>query len=618
MSDAKLEDFHIICKLGEGTFSEVMKVKHKKSGRIFAMKKFRKHYMSLRDVNDLQEVYALRLLNPHPCIIDLYNVIYENKTGTVILNFELMSSNLYELISKDNQVIPESIVKQYMYQILVALEYIHGKGIFHRDLKPENILVKGKRIKIADFGSCRDIDSKPPYTEYIATRWYRSPECLLCNGKYSYKMDMWSAGCVLYEIISKNPLFPGNNELDQIHKIHSILGTPDPQVLKSMLGCKTLSPKYTFAYIKGTVIKSLIPKASKDALKLIYDLLIYDPKTRINATKALESSFFFDIDLDDVEISFLKNTRPLIFKSDSETLKKSKSKSKKNITKNNSSSIYNSNSSFKSKSKQNISKNKQNNVYDKKNKENININENKKKDNITDTKNINKNKETISNSQSNIKAPKNDEKNLNNKDNNKNVIKSEKDNNKNVIKTVSNSETSLDSTLVSTSLMFDQIQADIENSKDNNDSNESNESNTVKKVPNFKGKTYKIEENENDTPLDKNLSLTKIFYDNCIENSNKMNEKNDKNDPNNNIIKSSIKMPEIDQSLTNSLSTSINTIFHKNKNITKINNYEYRIINLNDLKNKNNDYNNNNYNHIPHINKERNNHYNNIMAKKKR
>jgi len=65
---------------------------------------------------------------------------------------------------------------------------------------------------------------------------YRSPECLLCNGKYSYKMDMWSAGCVMYEVISKNPLFPGNNELDQIHKIHNILGTPDPQVLKSMLG----------------------------------------------------------------------------------------------------------------------------------------------------------------------------------------------------------------------------------------------------------------------------------------------------------------------------------------------------------------------------------------------
>ncbi|KAL6601842.1 kinase-like protein [Neocallimastix californiae] len=229
-------DFHLICKLGEGTFSEVMKVKHKKSGRIFAMKKFRKHYMSLRDVNDLQEVYALRLLNPHPCIIDLYNVIYEKKTGIVTLNFELMSSNLYELISKDNQNIPENTVKQYMYQVLVALEYIHGKGIFHRDLKPENILVKGKRVKIADFGSCRDIDSKPPYTEYIATRWYRSPECLLCNGQYSYKMDIWSAGCVFFEIISKNPLFPGNNEIDQIYKIHSVLGTPEPQVLKSMLG----------------------------------------------------------------------------------------------------------------------------------------------------------------------------------------------------------------------------------------------------------------------------------------------------------------------------------------------------------------------------------------------
>jgi renal tumor antigen len=89
---------------------------------------------------------------------------------------------------------------------------------------------------LADFGSCRGILSKQPYTEYIATRWYRSPECLLCDGIYGYKMDIWGAGCVLYEILTKNPLFPGSNELDQIHRIHAILGAPAPALLKKMIG----------------------------------------------------------------------------------------------------------------------------------------------------------------------------------------------------------------------------------------------------------------------------------------------------------------------------------------------------------------------------------------------
>ena len=99
-------------------------------------------------------------------------------------------------------------------------------------LAQENILIAEDVLKLADFGSCRGIYSKQPYTEYISTRWYRAPECLLTDGYYNYKMDIWGVGCVFFEIVSLFPLFPGTNELDQINKIHKILGTPAQELLE--------------------------------------------------------------------------------------------------------------------------------------------------------------------------------------------------------------------------------------------------------------------------------------------------------------------------------------------------------------------------------------------------
>nr|AAH37614.1 Rage protein [Mus musculus] len=125
----------------------------------------------------------------------------------------------------------EKKIMLYMYQLCKSLDHMHRNGIFHRDVKPENILVKQDVLKLGDFGSCRSVYSKQPYTEYISTRWYRAPECLLTDGFYTYKMDLWSAGCVFYEIASLQPLFPGVNELDQISKIHDVIGTPCQKTL---------------------------------------------------------------------------------------------------------------------------------------------------------------------------------------------------------------------------------------------------------------------------------------------------------------------------------------------------------------------------------------------------
>lgn len=161
----------------------------------------------------------------------------DEPTGRLALVFELMDMNMYEAIKGRRHYLPEQRVKFYMYQVLKAIDHMHRNGIYHRDIKPyilhclytnhsENILIKDDQVKLADFGSCRGVYSQPPFTEYISTRWYRPPECLLTDGYYNHKMDYWGIGCVFFEMLSLFPLFPGNNELDQVHKIHNILGTP--------------------------------------------------------------------------------------------------------------------------------------------------------------------------------------------------------------------------------------------------------------------------------------------------------------------------------------------------------------------------------------------------------
>ena len=191
----------------------------------------KQRYETVEQVCSLREIQAMKRLNPHINIIELHEIVFDRRSGTVALVCELMEMNLYELIRGRRKLLSELQVKNYMYQLVKGLNHMHQIGIFHRDVKPENVLLKDEQIKLADFGSVRSVYSKPPYTEYISTRWYRAPECLLTDGHYSFKMDMWSVGCCFHELLCLHPLFPGQNEIDQVAKIHDVLGTPSKFIL---------------------------------------------------------------------------------------------------------------------------------------------------------------------------------------------------------------------------------------------------------------------------------------------------------------------------------------------------------------------------------------------------
>ncbi|GFS65679.1 hypothetical protein TNIN_391261, partial [Trichonephila inaurata madagascariensis] len=186
----------------------------------------------------------------------------------------------------------EAEIKNILYQILQGLAFMHKHGYFHRDLKPENVLCMGSDlIKIADFGLAREIRSRPPYTDYVSTRWYRAPEILLRSTNYSSPIDLWALGCIMAELYNLRPLFPGRSEIDQIFRIASVLGTPDKSEWAE--GYR-LAVQMNFHFPKFSQISlaDVVPGISIEGLTLLSDMLKWNPSLRPTAFLATLSLLF--------------------------------------------------------------------------------------------------------------------------------------------------------------------------------------------------------------------------------------------------------------------------------------------------------------------------------------
>ena len=287
----------MVKKLGEGTFSEVFKAQNLVSGTYVAIKCLKNTFASIDQVNNLREIQALKRLKSHKNIIKLIEVIFEEATGKAYLVMELFDMNLYEAIKDRKNYLKESLIQWYTFQLLKSLEFTHKNGIFHRDIKPENILLKDYHLVLADLGSCKGIKARQPFTEYVSTRWYRAPECIMTNGFYNYKMDIWGAGCVLFEMATLFPLFPGDNEIDQMIRIQNILGPPSEEVInlyKSNSFDKDNQSSLNIN-IKGKGFEKYLSHCSELFIDLLKKLLVYNPEERLSAKQALQHSYFQDI-----------------------------------------------------------------------------------------------------------------------------------------------------------------------------------------------------------------------------------------------------------------------------------------------------------------------------------
>ncbi|XP_068126071.1 cyclin-dependent kinase-like 5 isoform X2 [Hyperolius riggenbachi] len=227
-----MNKFEVLGVVGEGAYGVVLKCRHKETKEIVAIKKF-KDSEENEEVKEttLRELKMLRTLKQEN-IVELKEAF--RRRGKLYLVFEYVEKNMLELLEEmPNGVSPEK-AKNYIYQLIKAIHWCHKNDIVHRDIKPENLLISYNDIlKLCDFGFARNLSegSNANYTEYVATRWYRSPELLL-GAPYGKAVDMWSVGCILGELSDGQPLFPGESEIDQLFTIQRVLGPLPPEQMK--------------------------------------------------------------------------------------------------------------------------------------------------------------------------------------------------------------------------------------------------------------------------------------------------------------------------------------------------------------------------------------------------
>ncbi|GAA6016696.1 hypothetical protein JCM11491_000210 [Sporobolomyces phaffii] len=266
-----------------------------------------------------RELQIMRVVK-HPNVVDLRAFFYSNgdkpKKDEVYLNLvlEYVPETVYRAsrhYAKLKQTMPMHYIKLYMYQLLRSLAYIHSVGICHRDIKPQNLLLNPPTgvLKLCDFGSAKILIEGEPNVSYICSRYYRAPELIFGATNYTTNIDVWSAGCVMAELMLGQPLFPGESGIDQLVEIIKVLGTPTREQIK------TMNPNYMehkFPQIKPhPFVKVFRPRTPPEAIDLISKLLEYTPSARLTAIEAMCHPFFDDLRVPDAKMPTGKDMPPL-------------------------------------------------------------------------------------------------------------------------------------------------------------------------------------------------------------------------------------------------------------------------------------------------------------------
>ncbi|TPX39085.1 hypothetical protein SeLEV6574_g07430 [Synchytrium endobioticum] len=301
-----MESYEKIGTIGEGTYGVVMKCRNRESGQVVAIKKFKESEDDAQiRKTALREVRMLKQLK-HDNIVNLLEVfrrkgklylVFEHVDRTVLEDLDKHPHGLADLRDRDGSA--GNAARRCMWQLLRAVEYLHSHSVIHRDIKPENILISVNGVvKLCDFGFARSLAGPGArYTDYVATRWYRSPELLVGDVEYGKAVDIWATGCILAELTNGQPLFPGDTDVDQLYRIARCLGP----LCKRHLEVFMRNPMFVGVRVPDGAslgssnkytLEARLPQLSADGLHWLHSCLQYDPDQRATARQLMAHPFF--------------------------------------------------------------------------------------------------------------------------------------------------------------------------------------------------------------------------------------------------------------------------------------------------------------------------------------
>ncbi|XP_063772809.1 cyclin-dependent kinase-like 2 [Pseudophryne corroboree] len=287
-----MEKYENLGLVGEGSYGMVIKCRHKESGRIVAIKKF------LESDDDkmvkkiaMREIKLLKQLR-HENLVNLLEVCKKKKRWYLV--FEFVDRTVLDDLEQFPSGLDFNRVRKYLFQIIRGIGFCHNHNIIHRDIKPENILVSHSGVvKLCDFGFARTLAAPGEvYTDYVATRWYRAPELLVGDIKYGKAVDVWAIGCLVTEMLTGEPLFPGDSDIDQLYLIIKCQGNLTPR-LQELFYKNPLFVGVTLPEIKEVEpLERRYPKLSPIILDLAKYCLHIDPEKRPSCMTLLQHDLF--------------------------------------------------------------------------------------------------------------------------------------------------------------------------------------------------------------------------------------------------------------------------------------------------------------------------------------
>ncbi|XP_043918095.1 cyclin-dependent kinase-like 1 isoform X2 [Protopterus annectens] len=287
-----MEKFEKLAKIGEGSYGVVFKCRNKDTGQIVAIKKFVESEddplikkIALREIRMLKQLKHVNLVN----LLEVFR-----RKRRLHLVFEYCDHTVLNELDRFPRGAPEQQVRSIMWQTLQAINFCHKHNCIHRDVKPENILItKHGVIKLCDFGFATTFTGPDAYyTDYVATRWYRSPELLVGDTQYGPPVDIWAVGCVFAELLCGNPLWPGCSDVDQLYLIRKTLGDLIPRHQQ------IFSSNLFFSGVTIPVPDVMEPletkflNASPQVLSLMKSCLVMDPSLRQICEQLLQQPYF--------------------------------------------------------------------------------------------------------------------------------------------------------------------------------------------------------------------------------------------------------------------------------------------------------------------------------------